>query len=760
MRLSSRSDESPCGAGPRPAAASQAAWPAFNRIGHIRARTGRRGRRPQDWSPAPLGLLLLATLSAAAALGQTPLGPAAIPNTPPAYKNLKFPPLKHIPIPEVASYTLPNGMKVYLLEDHELPIVSGTVRVRTGNLLEPADKVGIASITGAVMRSGGTHNTTGDQLDEELENIAASVECNIGESSGSVSFSALKENTGEVLGIFKDVLTQPEFRQDKIDLAKSEMRSGIARRNDDAHGVAAREFADIVYGKDTPYGWQIEYATLDHITRADTIAFYKRYFFPANMLMAVWGDFSTAEMQAKLMKLFGDWTYAQPKVPPFPPVREKAQPGIYLAKKDDVTETFFIEGHLGGQLSDKDFPALEVLGDILGGGFQSRLVQRVRTQLGLAYEISAEWGANYDHPGLFEIGGSTKSASTADTLKAIQEQIERIRSSEVTADELETARQSALNGLVFAFDTKTKTLSRLLNYEYYGYPKDFIDRYQKGLEAVTRADVLRVAREHVHPADLTVVAVGKTGEFQKSLATLGLPVSSIDLTIPESKPEATPPTGAGDAAKAVQLLARAQQAVGGAEKLAAVKDMLEVAELHVDPAAGGVVMKRTDRWVAPTDFREDTQLPVGNVSVYADGRTGWMASPQARMPLPPAQLKPVQDKMLRLFFPMLLSDRLPGRTVSWIGEGALQISDGKGSTVRLFVDEKTGMPAKVEYASPALNGPPSTIDETYDSFAEVDGIKVPNRITIIQNGHKYADVIVESVKLNTGLKPEDLSKKP
>ena len=167
------------------------------------------------------------------------------------------------------------------------------------------------------------------------------------------------------------------------------------------------------------------------------------------------------------------------------------------------------------------------MGDILGGGFQSRLVQRVRTQLGLAYEISADWGANYDHAGLFEIGGSTKSASTADTLKAIKEQIERIRSSEVTADEFETARQSALNGLVFAFDTRTKTLSRVLNYEYYGYPKDFIDRYQKGLEAVTRADVLRVARERVHPADLTIVAVGKTDEFGKSPRNAG-PARFVD----------------------------------------------------------------------------------------------------------------------------------------------------------------------------------------------------------------------------------------
>src|ERR1035441_1064231 len=228
----------------------------------------------------------------------------------------------------------------------------------------------------------------------------------------------------------------------------------------------------------------------------------------------------------------------------------------------------------------------------------------------------------------------------------------------------------------------------------------------------------------------------------------------------ESKPNAGPQSGAADPAKARQLLARAQQAVGGAEKLAAVQDMLEVAELHVDPSLGGVTMKRTDRWVAPAYFREDTQLPFGIVSIYGDGKTGWMSSPQGQAPVPPAQLKAVQDKLLRLFFPMLLSDRLPGRTVNWIGEGALEISDGHGSTVRLFVDEKTGMPAKVEYASATLNGPLSAIDETYDSFEEVDGIKVPNRMTIIQKGSKYADVVVESIQLNTGLKSEDLSKKP
>src|SRR6185295_3296316 len=169
---------------------------------------------------------------------------------PPSYKDLKFPPLRKIEIPNIESVTLPNGMKLYLLEEHELPLVSGFALVRTGNLFDPKDKIGLASITGTVIRSGGTKALTGDQIDEKLENIAASVESDIGESSGRVSFSSLKENTGEVLSIFHDLLTGPEFRQDKIDLAKSQFNSGISRRNDDPHGIAQREFASILYGRD------------------------------------------------------------------------------------------------------------------------------------------------------------------------------------------------------------------------------------------------------------------------------------------------------------------------------------------------------------------------------------------------------------------------------------------------------------------------------------------------------------------------------
>jgi zinc protease len=456
----------------------------------------------------------------------------------PSVESLKFPALKPIPIPKVERVTLPNGMRLYLLEDHELPLIGGTALVRTGNLFDPKDKIGLATITGMVMRTGGTARETGEQLDVRLENRAASIEVGIGESFGTARFSALKENAGEVLQALYDVVATPAFRQDRLDLAKAQMRSSIARRNDEADGIAGREFSDLVYGKLTPYGWRETYATIAAITRQDVVEFHRRYFFPANVMLGVWGDFDAAEMRARIEQTFAGWTVKQEAVPAFPKVAGDPAAGVYLGTKSDVTQTFFALGHLGGRLDDPDYAALDTLGYILGGGFQSRLVRRVRTAMGNAYDISAGWGAAYDHPGLFTIAGSTKAASTAETMQAILEEVDKLRRSEVTEAELRTAKDTVLNSLVFAFDTKTKTLGRVLTYEYFGYPADFVQRYQKALAAVTRADVLRVARTRLDPASLAIVLVGNPALFGKGLDALGRSVTAIDL-----KQEAPPGRG-------------------------------------------------------------------------------------------------------------------------------------------------------------------------------------------------------------------------
>ncbi len=677
----------------------------------------------------------------------------------PSYKSLKFAPLPELKIPQPTIFTLSNGMKVYLLEDHELPLVSGFALVRTGNLFDPPEKRGLADVTGAVIRAGGTKAKTGDQLDEELENIAASVESNIGENNATVSFSCLRENVAPVLASFHDVLTAPAFRQDKIDLTLTQYRSGIARRNDDPGGIATREFTSLVYGRDTSYGWNVEYETIDRIRRTDVVDFYSRYFFPKNISLAVYGDFSTADMKAKLETLFSGWNYERPPVPPFPSVDHKPEPGIFIADKADVTQTFFHAGHLGGLLKDKDYPVLQVAADILGSGFTSRLVQKVRTELGYAYEINGSWGAGFDHPGVFQIAGSTKSESTEETLRVVREQVELMRAKPVTDVELYTAKQTVLNGFVFLFDRPSKTLNRLLLYDYFGYPKDFIFQYQKAIAAVTKEDVLRVAKEYWKPENMTIVAVGNVKEFGKPLSALGLPIKPLDVTIPEPKKD-TAKSDAASLEKGKALLRHVQVAVGGADKLAAVKDFTLAVDLTILAGGSNMKAKQRNSYVAPSNVRQEQELPFGKVIVFSDGKTGWIVGPQGNMPMPPPVLKQIQGATFRMFIPLLLSDGDVDRTVNYTGDGVLEISNTAGDIVKMKVDETTGLPLTETYQAATMGGPPALVVETFTDWRDVNGIKLPFHYVIEQGGKKFAEADVQEYKLNPGIHAEDLSKKP
>jgi zinc protease len=697
--------------------------------------------------------LLLPLLLATLALAQTEVRHATA--VIPSYKDLKFAPLPPIKAPEPVEFTLSNGIKVFLLENHELPEVSGAALIRTGNLFDPTGKHGLAQMTGEVIRSGGTKSKSGDQLDEELENVAASVESQIGESAATISFSCLKENTDQVIGVFNEVLTSAEFRADKVDLSKTQMRSAISRRNDDANGVSDREFASIVYGRNTPYGWDIEYADVDNIQRQDMLDFYHRYYFPANVMLEIYGDFNTAEMKAKLEQVLGSWKYTQPPVPPFPKVQAVPAPGVFVAAKTDVTQTFFNVGHLGGELREKDYPALEVAAQILGGGFSSRLFQNVRTKHGWAYNIGSAWGADYEHPGIFKISGSTQSTHTVDTLKAVREELDKIRAAEVTDAELKTAKDTVLNGFVFHFDRPSKTLNRLLEYEYHSYPRDFLFQYQKAIAAVTKADILRVAKQYFRPQDLTFVAVGNPQEFGTPLSALGLKVEAIDLTIPEPKKTAAQADPAS-LQKGKELLQKVQQALGGAERIAAVKDLQCRAQVDIETPGAVMKAKQTNSFIVPWTMRQDIELPIGKQSVYSDGQAGWLAGMQGTQPLPAAVTKQMRGEVFRQILFLSLSGLDPNRTVNYAGPGALDISSKDGESAHLEVDEKTGVPQKMIYTD--VNG--QTINQIFSDWRDVGGVRLPYKWTVLQGDRKFATVTIEEYKINSGLTPETLSKKP
>jgi predicted Zn-dependent peptidase len=447
------------------------------------------------------------------------------------YSQLKFPTLGDIVVPEVQRVTLPNGMTLFLLEDHELPLIRISARIRTGSIYEPEDKIGLASITGTVMRTGGTTSKTGDEIDELLEQIAASVETGIGLSSGSASMSVLKEDIDTGLSILADVLMNPAFRQDKIELAKIMRRSNIARRNDTPGAIVSREYYKLIYGPKSVYARHTEYATIDNISQDDLVAFHKRFFHPNNIMLGVWGDFESEQIIEKIKTVFKDWQIAETELMASPTVNYNYESTVNLVRKDDINQTNIYLGHVGGLRSDPDYFALILMNRILGSSFTSRLFKNVRSRQGLAYSVFGNYSANYDHPGLFYVGCQTASENTVKAIRSMIREVEKMTEEQVTDEEIAIAKESFLNSFVFNFDSKGEIVRRLMTYEYYGYPSDFLQKTKTNVEKVTKEDILRVAKKHLKPDKVQILAVGRPDDFDEPLSVLGN-LNEIDITIP------------------------------------------------------------------------------------------------------------------------------------------------------------------------------------------------------------------------------------
>jgi zinc protease len=447
------------------------------------------------------------------------------------YKQLKYPQLGNIEIPDIERVTLDNGMQLMLLEDHELPLINASAMIRTGSVYEPADKIGLAAITGNVMRTGGTTSKTGDQIDEELEQIAASVSTGVGLNSGRASMSVLKEDVDTALTILADVLMNPAFPEDKIELAKIQARSAIARRNDNMRAIASREYQKLIYGPESVYARQTEYATINNITRDDLIAFHRKYYHPNNMMLAVWGDFDTKEMIKKIQAAFKGWPSAEVRVEPVSEVKYDFRPTVNVVRKDDVHQSCIFLGHIGGLMNDPDYFAEVVMNEILGGSFTSRLFKNVRSRMGLAYSVSGRYSSDFDHPGIFYVNCQTKSESTVKAIKAMTDEVRKITQDEVTDEELALAKEAYLNSYVFNFDSKGQVVQRLMTFEYFGYPDDFLQKTKANVEKVTKADILWVARKHLEPDKMQILVVGRPDDFDQPLSVLGQ-VHDVDITIP------------------------------------------------------------------------------------------------------------------------------------------------------------------------------------------------------------------------------------
>lgn len=676
---------------------------------------------------------------------------------------LKYPALPAFSLPRPTRTVLPNGLVVLVMEDHELPLISVSARFRTGSLLEPAGKIGVASLTGSQMRSGGTEALAPEALDRYLEGRAASIETSIGDDAGSAGMSVLKQDFAEVLQVFSDVVRHPRFDPARLEVARRGIEASIARQNDDPNSIAGREFRELMYGADTPFARQVTYATVQSLTRDDLVAWHAKYLHPDQTILAVHGDITTAEAVAAVTRVFGSWARGPKQTITFPEPRPQSAPGIYEAIKSDVAQSSIRVGHMGTLKSTHpDYYPVQVLNEVLSGSFTSRLFSSVRTAKGLAYSVGGGVASNYTRVAPFSMSTSTKTATTAETIETLVAEAKRIITEPPTALEIDRAKQSILNSFIFNSATTEQVLGQQVVYEYYGLPTDWLERYRAGIEKVTPADTARVAKQYIKPDQFAILVVGPVDGRDKPLSTFG-PVKTLDISIPEppaaatAAPAAAAAPGADDAARA--LVTKAVDALGGAAAIDGVKAVREQRTAVFTTPQGEIEIQSTILIAPPDRLRNELVTPMGTMTMTVAGTTGTIqGGPQGSQALPEAQRTEMLRQTQRM--PVFLLQRRGQPTFKASAAGTGKVGDTAvalvrievdGDTVTLGIDPATGQIRSALARATGLDGAPAEVLGEYTDFRTVSGLSMPHSYTASIGGNVVQKSTVKSIEVNPPL---------
>ena len=670
------------------------------------------------------------------------------------WEKIKAPALNPIQAPQVQRQSLENGLQLFVLEDHELPLFRMTLSMRIGEADAPKDQRGLPGVTAEVLRSGGSTKLDGDALDALLEGRGASIEISTNNLTTEITVNALIEDTERVLEIVRDLLLHPAYPEDKLKLALTQYRSAIARRNDDPLQIADREFAKVLWGADHPFAAQVEYEHLARIGRDDLLAFHTKWYHPADTYVAVWGDFTPAEIVAIVNRTLGAWPQQAVQRPPLPATPE-VRASVNLVVKESVTQSSIRLGHRSIKADSPDYYALIVMNELLGGGLGSRLFNEVRSRQGLAYNVGSGLGADLANVGMFQVRCGTKSETTAKAIRACIAEVRRMKDTPVTEAELKRAKDGLLNSHVFNFANKGGFVTRQMNYVRWGYPPDFIERFPQEVAKVTIADVQRVARGFLQPDNLAMLVVGKPADFDEPLAAFGA-VNTIDITIPEPKaaeyPEATPAM----IEQGKTVLAQAAQAVGGVEALAKITYLTEAQDVQLNVMGNKMAAKATRYVHFPGNMRVEIAVMGQNmVQVYnRDAKSGFMTSMGGSKDMEAAEMQEFEDGMARELVAFLRdsgSYKPQYLEVSKVNDAdadvVLLTPPHGGKKFKVYVDKTTHYVVKIDYRGKSIQGNPVDQEEFLSDYKAVGKVKLPHKAVIHQDGQLFIESATSTLSI-------------
>lgn len=446
---------------------------------------------------------------------------------------LQFAPLRFNP-PAPKRVVLSNGVPVYLLQDHTLPLLDVEIvsKAGVGNL--PDSLWGVGWQADNLMRTGGTTRLSPDSVDKLIDFYALAVNISTGNEQSNASFAGLSRYRDQLLELGFDLLRNSRNDSARVRITADQQLENWRRRNDQPASILNRAWSQVMVG-DHPIGRSL--VTPDEVSGFTPARFrwtQQRIFCPQNLLIGVSGDFDERSLIAKLESLFRGWAACPPGLRPIPPLQVTRGPRTVLIEKD-VNQTNIRMGHAGGLkvANTPDYFAAEVADFLLGGGggFNSRLLQRVRSDSGFAYSVFSSWGADTKREDVFFAGAQIRAEKTVAGVALMRQIIASMATEPVTPRDVKLAQDNEVNSFVFQFDSPGQIVATQLGYAVDGLPGNWFDLYLKGIQAVTPAQVADVSRRYLHADQLVTVVVGKPSTFDKPLDSLGpviqMPVDSI-----------------------------------------------------------------------------------------------------------------------------------------------------------------------------------------------------------------------------------------
>ena len=402
--------------------------------------------------------------------------------------------------------TLQNSLIVLHSEEHSLPIVMVTLLVKASQLNEPKDKAGLANLAAELLLEGTKHRKSTD-ISEEIEFLGASLDTSTGRDYTTISLSVLKKDINKGFELFSDILLNPTFPQQEIDREKELIKGSLRQSEEDPSFIAERTFRKEVFGEH-PYGRLTEGSaeTIGNIKREDLIKFYSDYFLPNNSILSIVGDLTEDELTALIKKYLDDWKKAD--LPPITANKLDEKKTKRVVKLDkDLSQANILLGHIGISRDKPDYYAVSIMNYIFGGGgFSSRLMQSIRDEMGLAYDVDSSFSLNKEK-GLFQVEVQTKNESADLVISEILKQMERIRKEYVSDEELTDAKSYLTGSFPRRLDTNRKIADFLTLVEFYNLGLDYIEKYSTYINSVTKEDILRVARKYLDPENYVLVIV-------------------------------------------------------------------------------------------------------------------------------------------------------------------------------------------------------------------------------------------------------------